>query len=102
MQNRKILKWGQWDELNKELGLKRVKKVSKDNDKKRAQRRKFTKCKVCGGTMTYIPNSNIFVCENEVEKTEVVDGISKKIKVKCGNTNYIDRNYIGYINYLFN
>lgn len=43
---------------------------------------KPVKCKVCGGEMTRAGNSNVWVCNNEYEKTDK-DG-NKKM-VKCGN-----------------
>lgn len=83
------------------------KRKPKENDKLAAQRKKFTKCKVCGGKMTYVADTNIFICENVVEKTKKIkqeDGsfIEKKVTEPCGNTNLISNAYMGYINYLFN
>ena len=83
------------------------KRKPKENDKLAAQRKKFTKCKVCGGKMTYVADTNIFICENVVEKTKKIkleDGnfVEKKVTEPCGNTNLISNAYMGYINYLFN
>lgn len=80
---------------------------NKKNDKLAAQRKKFTKCKVCGGKMTYIAGTNIFLCENMVEKTKKIkdeNGVvtEKKVTEPCGNTNLISKSYMNYINYLFN
>lgn len=105
--SRRYIDWGHWNELAKESGIKRKVNVNKKNDEKRkSQRKKFTKCKECGGQMTYVPNSNIFVCDNEVEKKRTIkldDGTetTKIEKRRCGNTNFVSDQYMGYIRYLF-
>lgn len=99
--------WGQWREVEKLLGIKGGKKDNKKNeDKRAAQRKKFAKCKVCGNQMTYIPNSNILICENNVEKkkTRVLEDGTKQtytISEPCGNINLVDKQYQEYMNYLF-
>lgn len=97
-----------WNEGLSKLNTSKGKgKTNKENEKKTAQKKKFLKCRVCGGTMIYVPNSNIFICENEVEKKKTIvneDGTSseKVYTERCGNVNLVDRQYMGYINYLFN
>lgn len=43
------------------------------------------KCKVCGGKMTRAGNSNVWVCNNEVEKKVTRNGEEVTEKRTCGN-----------------
>lgn len=57
--------------------------------------------------MTYHKGTNVLTCENVVEKTKKVisetgEEVEKTFKEVCGNTNIVDRDYIGYMEYLFN
>lgn len=105
--SRTYINWGEWDKVASVTGIKRKPSTPKKNeDKKKAQRKKFTKCRECGGQMTYVPESNIFVCDNEVEKTRTItheDGSTEEKKEirRCGNVNLVDDQYMGYVNYLF-
>jgi ribosomal protein S26 len=106
----RIVKWGDWLELSSLTGLQRKRTARRQNknsnDKKKTKREKFAKCKECGGQMTYIPDTNIFVCENEVEKKKkktLEDGTVQETIVteRCGNVNLIDKQYVGYVKWLF-
>lgn len=107
-QNRTV-NWGNWLEFSSLTGLQRkskVKRQKKDDDKKKSKREKFAKCKECGGQMTYIPNTNTFVCENEVtkkKKKKLEDGTIQESTVteRCGNINIVDRQYTEYVKWLF-
>lgn len=102
---KKVFKWGQFNELAKEMGIKMPKQQERNISKLKTQREKFARCKKCGGQMTYIPATNIFICNNviEVEKNVVVDGIStiKTEKKTCSNLNFVDKEYQSYMRYLF-
>jgi uncharacterized protein with PIN domain len=104
----RTVKWGDWAELSKLTGFKRKNTTKKSDDsRKKSKREKFTKCKECGGQMTYVPDSNIFVCDNEVEKKKkkkLEDGTIQEFTVteRCGNVNLIDKQYEGYVKWLFN
>lgn len=100
---RNYIKWGEWNTLEKKTGVKSS-QTSKNEDKRTAQRKKFIKCKKCGGDMTYIKGTNILICENLVEKkpksNETKTGTNEK--VICGNLNLVDNQYMNYVDYLFN
>lgn len=101
---KKIFKWGQFNELAKEFGFKPPKQI--EDGKKKFQREKFAKCRMCGGQMTYVPGTNILYCENkiQVERERVLDNGKKEKYFEtqtCGNMNIVDRPYIDYMNYLF-
>lgn len=78
------------------------KKSEKINDKKAAQIKKFSTCRICGGQMTYVKGTNILVCECDVQKKVKSGGEEKIVTEKCGNTNIVDKAYQDYLNYLFN
>lgn len=104
---KKVFKWGQWTELAQEFGFKMKAPVEFNPAKKKVQREKFACCKSCGGQMTYHKGTNVLTCENVVEKTKKVttetgEEVEKTFKEVCGNTNIVDRDYIGYMEYLFN
>lgn len=110
---KKEFKWGQFEELNKELGFKSVIKSKKtDKVKKATQIAKFCKCRACGNMMTYVKGTNALICDCEVEreKEKVIKdkngkAIGKetfKVKEPCGHVNLISNEYMGYVNYLFN
>lgn len=80
----------QWKDRDK-LGKRKPEKI--DENKRKAQREKFCKCKQCGGQMTYVEGTNIFLCQNEVE--------TKEGKKTCGAINLVDDRYMDYVNYLF-
>lgn len=70
------------------------KSTKRGNDEKReSQRKKFATCRICGGQMKYLSGTNLFICENEVEK----DGV----KTTCNNINMVDAQYQDYMRYLF-
>lgn len=101
--SKKTFKWGEFSELAKEFNIKmsapRDKKLSPKSEKKKQD---FLKCHVCGGQMTYFPETNIFLCENIVEKKKYgEDGKKIFVSEMCGNTNFVDKQYLNYINYLF-
>ena len=105
---RTYVNWGCWDELSKETGIKRKVKVAnkKNEDSKIKKRKQFARCPKCGGQMTYIPETNILLCENEVQKKfskKNEDGTTTEETktVICGYTNLVDKKYLGYMNYLF-
>ena len=105
---RTYINWGCWNELSKETGIKRKPKVAnkKNEDGKIKKRKQFARCPKCGGQMTYVPETNILLCENEVQKNfskKNEDGtITEETKtVICGYTNLVDNKYLGYMNYLF-
>lgn len=50
-----------------------------------AKKPKAIKCKKCGGEMTQAGNSNVFVCNNEIEREIERDGEKVKVKKTCGN-----------------
>lgn len=77
-----------------------------NEQKRKTARQKFAKCSVCGGQMTFVPTTNILICENEVEKKKIItnaDGSKgeKTFTERCGNINLVDDQYLGYLNYLF-
>lgn len=106
--SRQYITWGSWDKVAEATGFKRKPSnpKKKNEDRKKSQREKFAKCRECGGQMTYVPGTNILVCENEVEKTRTItheDG-TKEEKTetrRCGNINLVDNQYMGYVGYLF-
>ena len=105
---RTYVNWGCWNELSKETGIKRKLKVAnkKNEDGKIKKRKQFARCPKCGGQMTYIPETNILLCENEVQKKfskKNEDGTTTEETktVICGYTNLVDKKYLGYMNYLF-
>lgn len=105
---RTYVNWGCWDELSKEIGIKRKPKMAnkKNEDGKIKKRKQFARCPKCGGQMTYIPETNILLCENEVQKKSLKkneDGTTTEETktVICGYTNLVDKKYLGYMNYLF-
>lgn len=70
------------------------KPTKRGNDEKReSQRKKFATCRICGGQMKYLSGTNLFICENEIEK----DGE----KTTCNNINMVDVQYQDYMRYLF-
>jgi ssDNA-binding Zn-finger/Zn-ribbon topoisomerase 1 len=102
---RQYIEWGHMGEIESKLGIKRKPAKEKEVDKTK-KREKFAKCKQCGGQMTYVPGTNILVCENEVEKKmkrTLEDGSTiEEIKTtRCGNTNLISDNFMGYFEFLF-
>lgn len=105
---RTYINWGRWNELSKETGIKRKPKVAnkKNEDGKIKKRKQFARCPKCGGQMTYVPETNILLCENEVQKKfskKNEDGTTtEETKTAiCGYTNLVDNKYLGYMNYLF-
>lgn len=48
-----------FDDMAKLLGIKPVKKKKKE---------KVVKCRVCGSVMERVPNTNILICNGEIEK----------------------------------
>lgn len=100
---RNWIKWGDWEQFNEITGYTPKKKVGKTATDE--QRAKFSRCKECGGKMTYIKGSNILICENKVEKEikTTVDGEeTKSIRtVNCGNINMVADKYQSYLEYLF-
>ena len=105
---RTYVNWGCWDKLSKETGIKRKPKVAnkKNEDGKIKKRKQFARCPKCGGQMTYIPETNILLCENEVQKkfskkNEDGSTTEETKTVICGYTNLVDKKYLGYMNYLF-
>lgn len=103
---RKFFTWGQWDELSAELGFKPTKPQEKNKAKTKVQREKFARCRKCGGQMKYLAGTNILICENEVEVEKEItkeDGTTfkKMEKQVCGNVNLVDKEYQGYMRYLF-
>jgi len=106
-QGRKYYGIDEFKEINKALGFK-VKKTTQrnyDEQKRKAQRAKFCKCKTCGGMMTYIKGTNSLICENIVEKkkSKEVDGKTQITKVteRCGTVNLVEDKYVPYLTYLF-
>lgn len=99
----RTVKWGDWESFQKLTGLKKKKNgaPASNTQKKTKQKEKFAKCKECGGQMTYIPNTNVLVCENEVENTRITDGVKTTHKCRCGNINLVDNKYLDYVKYLF-
>lgn len=103
---RRYIGWGHWDELAKETGIKRKSAQKKADPAKLKKRKQFAKCPKCGGQMTFLPETNILICENEVEKKftkKNEDGTTTE-EVKravCGYVNYVAKRYVGYLNYLF-
>ena len=108
---KKVIKWGNWEELNKALGFGQPKPAQKKElANKKVKIEKFAKCKNCGGQMTYIKGTNAFICDCEVEreKEKIVknkDGTESKVKYKvkepCGATNLVAEEYQSYMRYLF-
>ena len=102
---RKFFKWGQFDELAKAMGIKMPKPQERNAGKLKVQREKFARCRKCGGQMTYIPSTNVFICNNvvEFEKEVIVEGIptTKTEKKVCSNLNFVDKEYQNYMRYLF-
>lgn len=105
---RTYVNWGCWDELSKETDIKRKPKVAnkKNEDGKIKKRKQFARCPKCGGQMTYVPETNILLCENEVQKKfskKNEDGATTEETktVICGYINLVDKKYLGYMNYLF-
>lgn len=107
---KKVIKWGNWTELEKALGIKSKPAPVQNAVKKKAQIEKFSKCKVCGGQMTYVKGTNVLVCNCEVEKerektvTNPDGSVTKtkyKVKEPCGNINLVSHEYMGYVKYLF-
>lgn len=97
------------DELRRDLGISKIKSKPKQNydeQKRKIQRIKFCKCSTCGGMMTFVPNTNTLICENEVKKK--IKKVSKtgvetevEITAPCGEVNIVGDNFISYLNYLF-
>ena len=109
--SKNVIKWGNWTELEKALGIKSKAVPAQNSAKKKTQIEKFAKCKSCGGQMTYIKGTNALICtcEIEKEKEKVVtnpDGSVTKtkynVKEPCGNLNLVSDEYQSYMNYLFN
>lgn len=98
--------WGELDKVAKDFGLKMPKAKAKDAPDKEARKAKFAKCRVCGGQMTYVPGTNVLVCDNMVEKefTKVGED-GKEVKstktVRCATLNLVKDEYQSYMNYLF-
>lgn len=104
---KKIYKWGEWNELAKDFDFKMPAPMNPNPAKRKVQQEKFARCKFCGGQMTYHKGTNVLTCENIVDKEETItneDGTTtvKTHKEACGNINIVDRDYIGYMEYLFN
>lgn len=108
--SKKVIKWGNWSELEKELGIKSSKPAQVSNGKKKFQIEKFSKCRACGGQMTYLKGTNALICNCEVERekekiTKNPDGTETKAKVTvkepCGNLNLVSEEYQSYMRYLF-
>lgn len=97
------------DEIRKAFGFSKSKPKQKqtyDEQKRKAQRIKFCRCPSCGGMMTFVPNTNTLICENEVKKK--IKKISKtgvetevEIIAPCGEVNIVGDNFVSYLNYLF-
>lgn len=105
--SRKYYQWGNLDKLAKDMGIKMPKSTPPNPAKKKPQIEKFSRCKNCGGQMRYIVGSNVLICENQIEVEKEFtkeDGTVEKKTVKqmCGNINMVSREYLGYMNYLFN
>ena len=102
---REYIQWGHMGEVEGKLGIKRKPAKKKDMDKTK-KREKFAKCRQCGGQMTYIPGTNLLICENEVEKKvkkTLEDGTTKEVTEtgRCGNINMVGDDFVGYAQYLF-
>jgi len=109
-QGRKYYGIDELKEINKALGFKAKKQAQQaqrnyDEQKRKAQRAKFCKCKTCGGMMTYVKGTNSLICENIVEKkkSKEVDGKTQTTKVteRCGAVNLVEDKYVSYLAYLF-
>lgn len=104
--SRKYIQWGNWEELSKATGIKMPKPQEANQAKKKPQIEKFSRCKECGGQMTYIKGSNILLCECQVDVEKEFtkeDGTTEKkvVKQTCGNINLVGKDYLGYMEYLF-
>lgn len=58
--------------------------------KQRKQKEKFVKCRACGGKMRNIEGTNVWICDNPVEKEKFVKNeAGEKVKTKvteaCGH-----------------
>ena len=106
-QGRKYYGIDELKEINKALGFKTKKSMQRnyDEQKRKAQRTKFCKCKTCGGMMTYIKGTNSLICENIVEKkkSKEIDGKTQTTKIteRCGTVNLVEDKYVPYLEYLF-
>ncbi len=95
-------------QIRKNLGLPAAKTSIKkyDEDKRKAQRKKFCKCPACKGFMTYVRGTNSLICENVVTKTKErtnKEGVKSKVTVTepCGYVNLVNEEYQDYLKYLF-
>ena len=110
--SKKVYSWVEFEQLAKDLGLKfnsNTKNI--DEVRRKAQREKFCKCKICGGQRDYIQGTNCLVCNCMVvkDKKEIVKDkkgniISEKMVQSfdpCGSVDLVSPNYQDYIKYLF-
>lgn len=110
--SRKVYNWGEFEQLAKDLGIKfnsNIKNV--DEFRRKVQREKFCKCKVCGGQRDYIQGTNCLICncmvakdKKEIVKDKMGNIISEKT-VKClepcGSVDLVSPSYQDYVKYLF-
>ena len=97
------------DEIRKAFKIPKGKPKQKkayDENRRKAQRIKFCKCPSCGGMMTFVPNTNMLFCENEVKKKikkkdKLGVEVETEIIAPCGEVNVVEDNFISYLNYLF-
>lgn len=110
--SRTIYSWGQFEQLAKNLGLKFTNSNSHiDENKRKAQKEKFCKCKNCGGQCDYIKGTNCLICNCIVEKEKkvitkdkygkVTSEKSVKILEPCGTIDVVPVKYQDYMKYLF-
>lgn len=63
-----IAHYGSFEEAAKAFKCKQVKRRTSDLKKLNAQRERFSKshkCKACGQPMSFLQDSNVFVCKNK-------------------------------------
>lgn len=74
-----------FEELGEVFGLKPVNRQTKDKEKLENQRKRMSgTCRICGSTLQYVPNTNVFYCPNSeckgYERTKY-DADGNEIKV---------------------
>lgn len=110
--SRRIYNWGEFEQLAEDLDIKfRTTPKKNDENRRKTQREKFCKCKICGGQRDYIQGTNCLVCncivekENkEITKDKKGNVISEKIVKSlepCGAVDLVAEDYQDYMKYLF-
>lgn len=88
-----------FEALGSTIGLK---KKTPQKDWAKPRQEKFLKCPKCGGQMTYHKGTNVVTCGNIIEtKGFNENGAEFTKKEECEFTRFLDKESMGYVEYLF-